>query len=302
MSGQIEYIRTFLAVMTEGGFSAAGRTLGLSPTIVTRHVAELEAELGVQLFTRTTRKVDLTDAGRLYADRVKPILHDLDAANEEVRHRQMGLSGPLRISAPMSFGTRLLPDIVTQFRVLHPAVHLQIQLTDRFVGIAEEGYDLALRISEPPQDLSTIWRKICPIDRVLVASPTYLDVRGRPTNPAQLQDHDCMHYTHAPATPLWRFLNDGDETRIRLTPCFTCNNGDLLARLAQQGEGIALLPRFIVEEALHDNRLESLLTHWHAPDIWLTTTVPPYEQLPAKVAAFISFVEAYMSDPMKSEP
>ncbi len=296
MSGQIEYIRTFLAVIAGKGFSAAGRSLGLSPTIVTRHIAELEAELGVQLFTRTTRKVDLTDAGRLYAERVSPILEELKEADEAVRTRQIGLSGPLKVSVPMSFGTRLLPGIIFRFRVLHPAVQLDIQLSDRFVDIAEEGFDLALRISEPPRDLSTIWRKICLIDRLLVASPDYLSVRGRPVTPAELKDHDCLYYAHDPVAPHWRLFQAGDDAVVRLTPCFSCNNGDLLARLAEAGEGITLLPRFIVDEALNDGTLESVLADWRAPDIWLTTTIPPYEQLPAKVAAFITFVETYMTE------
>ena len=203
MSGQIEYIRSFLAVARNGGFSLAARALGLSPTIVTRHIGELEAQLGVQLFTRTTRKVDLTDAGRLYRRRVAPVVQELDAANADVRHRQIGLSGPLNVSVPMSFGLRFLPDIVAQFRTLHPGVTLRVALSDHFVDIAGEGFDLALRISRPPADLTTIWRKICQIPRVLVAAPAYVAVRGVPDDPAQLRDHTCLDYAHDDTVQPW---------------------------------------------------------------------------------------------------
>ncbi|MDW3223001.1 MAG: LysR family transcriptional regulator [Paracoccaceae bacterium] len=296
MSGQIEYIRSFLEVASEGGFSRAARVLGLSPTIVTRHVAELEAQLGVQLFTRTTRKVDLTDAGRQYRETVSGLVAQLDQANAEVRKRQVGLSGPLRISAPLSFGIRFLPDIIAQFRILHPAVDVQMELTDRFVDIAGEGFDLALRISEAPRDQTTIWRKICVIPRLLVAAPSYLSVRGTPDVPGALKDHQCLHYGHRNAARIWTLTNGEASHRITLPACFSSNNGDLIAQLAIRNEGIALLPEFIVKAALNDTALQPVLSDWNPPEIWLTTTVPPYDRLPAKVAAFIDFVEAHMKE------
>lgn len=294
MSGQLEHIRTFLAVAARGGFSNAARDLGLSPTIVTRHIAELEADLGVQLFTRTTRRVDLTDAGRSYQDKVAEVVRALDDANENVRARQVGLTGPLRVSAPMSFGTRFLPDIIAQFRILHPGVHLQLDLTDRFVDIASESFDLALRISEPPQDQMTLWKKICAIERIIVASPRYLSVRGVPERPESLRQHDCLFYGHGPRAPVWDFRKSGKDTRVRISPCFSSNSGDLLGQLAERGEGIAVLPRFIVRQAVESGALVQVLADWMPPDIWLAAATAPFETLPAKVETFAAFVEAQM--------
>lgn len=292
MGGQLEQITAFVGVAEQGGFAAAGRTLGLSPSIVTRQIAELEANLGAQLFTRTTRHVALTNAGRLYLERIKPILSALTDANNAVQDRQVGLSGPLNISAPLSFGIRVLSQIMSQFRTLHPAVAVNLQLTDRFVDIGAEGFDMALRISGPPTNQSTIWRKICPVPRVMVASPTYLARRGTPDSPHALKDHDCLHYAERAGDAAWT-LSRGDETvQVPLKPCLTCNNGDMLVQLACNDEGCVILPLFLVQDALDEGRLHHILTDWHLPEIWLTATYPNYEKLPAKVAAFTAFVEA----------
>lgn len=294
MSGQFERMTSFANVAEQGGFAAAARKLGLSPSIVTRQIAELETHLGVQLFTRTTRQVALTDAGRLYLERTQPILSALAEANSAVVERQIGLSGPLNITAPLSFGMRVLPQIMSQFRILHPGVTVNLQLTDRFVDIAQDGFDMALRISGPPPDQSTIWRKICAAPRILAASPHYLARRGIPTTPKALRDHDCLHYAERAGSAVWLLTHKGDPVQVQFKPCLTCNNGDTLVRLACNDEGIVLLPTFLMQEALDSGALQQILPDWHPPEIWLTVTYPNYEKLPAKVAAFTSFVEAEM--------
>ncbi|MBM7066113.1 LysR family transcriptional regulator [Actibacterium sp. 188UL27-1] len=296
MSGHIEHVRTFLAVADHGGFAVAGRHLNLSPTIVTRHVAELEERLGVQLFLRTTRKVSLTEAGRLYRTQTTPVVAALDGADAAVRERHVGLSGPLRVSAPLSFGMRFLPEAMAQFRILHPAVAVNLQLSDRMVDIAAEGYDMALRISGPPSDQSTIWRKICPVPRLLVASPDYLAQHGAPERPDALARRNCLHYGGRTGRTVWTLSKGGTSHQVSLAPCLTCNNGETLARLTELGEGITLLPRFLVEDALERGTLRPVLAGWEAPPIWLTVTYPPYEALPAKVSAFTRFIETALQD------
>lgn len=292
MAGQIEQIRTFVVVAEQSGFAAAARVLGMSATAVTRQIAELEARLGAQLFVRTTRQVSLTDAGRTYLEDVTPILEMLDKADEAILNRQVGQVGPLRVSAPLSFGIRFLPDVMAQFRILHPGVALDLQLTDRFVDLASEGYDMALRISGPPDDQTTIWRKICAVPRVLVAQPGYLERRGVPAAPADLAAHDCLVYSERRAKTIWALSKGGDTAQVAVTPCFASNSGDLLARLAEAGEGITLLPDFLVAQAVASDRLRPVLPEWAPPPIWLTATFPPYTALPARVEAFTEFVEA----------
>lgn len=296
MPGQIERIRIFLEVADQNGFAAGARVLGLSPTIVTRQVAELEVQLGVQLFVRTTRKISLTHAGSTYYQRVRPIVDDLNFAAEEVRQQQGTLSGPLTVSAPLSLGMQLLPDVIAQFRILYPEVKLNLQLSDRFIDILTEGFDMALRISGPPKDKSTIWRKICRVPRIMVAAPDYLSRHLAPKHPDELHRHNCLNYGEQTNNDTWWLSLAQKTISARLQSCLTCNNGNVLAQLAIRGEGIALLPTFIVADALEIGQLTQVLADWLPPEIWLTAYYPPYDRLPAKVAAFSDFIEAAIKD------
>lgn len=296
MPGRLERVQMFVEVVDRGGFTAAARAMGVSPSAVTRGVAELEEALGVQLLTRTTRSVSLTQPGRDYLARARRALGLLAEAEEEVRLAQHTLTGPLRVSAPLSFGIRFLPGIAAGFRRAHPGVTLALDLTDRFVDILAGERDMALRISGPPSDKSTIWRKICIVPRVMVASPGYAGRAGLPETPAELARHAVLAYGADPAgEPL--SLRRGSETAEAMPrPRIAADNGDLLARLAEMGEGIALLPRFLVSRALAKHRLVEVLPGWSAPEIWLTACYPPYERLPAKVAAFTEWVEARVAE------
>jgi DNA-binding transcriptional LysR family regulator len=289
MSGHLESLQAFVEVAEKQSFSAAGRALNQSAPAMTRLVAELETSLGVQLLVRTTRSVSLTLAGTHYLAAVKPLLANLARADENARDEQHGLRGKLRINAPMSFGQAFLPKVISRFRILHHAIDVELTLDDAFIDITTGGFDMALRISAPPRDKSTIWRKICLIPRVLVASPQYLERRGTPATAHDLADHNCLAYAGASETPLWR-LSNGSEAKVSRF-CFICNNGDVLADLATLDEGVTLLPVFIVAKHLATGRLRTVLNAWTAPDIWLTAYYPPYVQLPAKVKAFTAFIE-----------
>jgi len=294
MNGHLERLRVYLEVVEKGGFAAAARSLGLTPTQATRHVSELEAELGLRLLTRTTRKVAPTSAGRLYAERAKPLVDDLLCAEEAVRQQEQTLKGGLRVSVPMSFSLRFLPDAISQFRILYPDLRLTLDLSDRLVDVMREGFDMALRISGPPKDISLVWRKIMPAPRALVASKAYLERRGRPSRPQDLSGHDALVYAHGVEDARWTFEDraTGEFLTVALPSCFRANNGDLLAELALRGEGVALLPRFIVDAALKNGSLVELLEDWRLEDLWLAAIYPPYDHLPAKVKTFTDFVEA----------
>jgi DNA-binding transcriptional LysR family regulator len=289
--GELESIRTFLMVAEHKSFSAAARMLGTTPASVTRTVAALEERLGLQLLLRTTRQVSLTSAGAVYAARVAPLVEGLTKATEETRDLQKVTTGSLRISAPMSLGLKVLPRILSQFALVHPTTTVAVDLSDRFVDIVEEDYDLAIRISGPPTDKSTIWRKICLVPRVLVASPEFLARNGTPERPEDLVGMECLSYHDKRQTEVWSLTRSGITRSIEAKGRFSVNNGDFLARLAVAGEGIALLPRFIVEDDLKAGRLVTVLDQWSAPEIWLTLYYPPYEYLPLKVATFSDFFE-----------
>jgi DNA-binding transcriptional LysR family regulator len=293
VAGQIERIRIFLEVADRRSFAAAARALGLSASIATRRVGELEEELGAQLLVRTTRRVSLTVAGRLYRDRVRGVVAEIDSANEFVRQQQNTLAGVLRVSAPLSLGIRVLPGVAATFRALYPDVRLELNLTDRFVDMLGDEFDMALRISGPPADKSTIWRKICVVPRLIVASPAYLLRAGTPKAPVDLARHKCLGYSNFVGGDQWT-LSDavtGATQSAQVSLPFECDNGDVVGDLAALGEGVALLPRFIVARHLETGALSPVLASWRPAEIWLTAFYPPYETLPAKVAAFTQVVE-----------
>jgi DNA-binding transcriptional LysR family regulator len=290
--GKIEKIHIFLSVAELGSFAAAARRLNLSPSVVTRVVAELEQDLGVQLFVRTTRKVALTSAGQHFVEKAGRAAQHLQQAEDFVRAKQNSLSGELRVNAPLSFGLRFLARSVSQFQKRFSDVTLKLSLGDSFIDILSSDFDMALRISGPPTDKSTIWRKIKEVPRVLVASPPYLKRMGTPFEPKQLISHRCLAYSNLASGVEWRFRSAKDEKQnINPKFSFECDNGDLLAELAVLNEGITLLPRFIVERYIADRKLVVILPEWRAPTIWLTAYYPPYDVLPAKVKAFTSFIE-----------
>ena len=297
MSGQFERMRVFLAVAQLRGFAAAARKLHVSTSIVTRYVSELERELGAQLLVRTTRRVSLTRSGEAYAEAAAAILADVETANARARSTQGALEGELNVSVPLSLGLRLLPPALARFRALHPDLRLTLNLTDRFVDVEAEGFDMALRVSGPPKGKSPIWRKICAVPRLLVASPSYLAARRPPREPADLAGHRCIGYTNMAAADRWTLTHAATRRRraVRLSFAFACDNGDLAAEMAVLGEGVALLPRFLVARALGAGDLVQVLPGWTAPEIWLTAFFPPYDRLPARVAAFAEFVERWIA-------
>ncbi len=294
--GELESIRVFLAVSEQQSFAGAARQLGLTPASVTRTVAALEDRLGLQLLVRTTRQVSLTSAGAVYAARVTPLVEGLSRAVDETREAQGMTAGRIRISAPMSLGVKVLPDVLSQFATLHPQTGVSVILSDGFVDIVEGDYDLAIRISGPPADKSTIWRKICRVPRVLVAAPGYLASRDMPETPDELSALACLGYGANASGEVWHLSKGAGSRSFRTGGTFSANNGDFLARLAVNGEGVALLPRFIVADDLAAGRLVELLPDWSAPDIWLTLFYPPYDRLPLRVATFSDFFETHVTE------
>ncbi|MDO5371687.1 LysR family transcriptional regulator [Paracoccus sp. (in: a-proteobacteria)] len=294
--GELESIRVFLAVVEQQSFAGAARQLGLTPASVTRTIAALEDRLGVQLLVRTTRQVSLTAAGAVYAARVAPLAEGMAEAAQETREAQGITSGLIRVSAPISMGMRVLPAVLSQFATLYPQTHVALSLSDSFVDIVEEDYDLAIRISGPPEDKSTIWRRISPVPRVLVAAPSYLTAHGTPGDPGDLAGHICLSYRSDARDEVWELSKGPSRRSHRATGRFSANNGDVLARLVLNGEGIALLPRFIVEEDLDAGRLAEVLPDWSSPEIWLTLYYPPYARLPLKVATFSDFFETFIKE------
>lgn len=282
-------LRAFVKVVEAASFSEAGRRLRLSRSVVSKYVAELEEELGVQLLSRTTRRVTPTENGQAYFERALAILADIEAADRAVAHLQSTPRGLLRINAPMSFGTMRLGPAIAGFMKRYPELQVQLALSDENVDPVQEGLDITLRIAEL-ESSSLIARKIMPIDRMVCASPGYLKQHGTPKHPGDLRDHACLTYGYLSTGNQWKLTGkDGDHwISPRWTLC--ANNAEVLRDAAAAGRGVALLPEFIAAAALKNGRLKPLLADYAPPPLALYAIYPPTRHLAVKVRLFIDYL------------
>ncbi|MGK7755785.1 MULTISPECIES: LysR family transcriptional regulator [unclassified Roseovarius] len=290
----IKPIRVFLEVAERRSFAAAARALDMTPSSVTRIIAKLEDSFGQQLLLRTTRKVSLTDAGAVVAARYRPLLTELDATTDALMHAAHPDQGRLRLNAPMSLGLRLMPGLIAAFRDAYPRIDLGVTLTDRFVDIIEDPYDLSIRISGPPSDKSTIWRKICEVPRHAVAAPSLFADTAPPADPADLLRELCLSHSATGTPETWEFTRDQAQRSVQAGSSLITNNGDLLYQMARHGQGITVLPDFLVADGLASGEVTILMPDWQVTPLWLTLFYPPYEAFPPLVATFTTFFEDYI--------
>lgn len=281
----------FACVNEHKSFTAAAAALGTSKATVSKAISRLEAHLGAALFHRTSRQLTLTQAGAQLAPRAAAILAEAEGAEEAARDEATAPSGLVRIAAPMSFGLTHLGAALADFMLLHPAITLDVHLSDERVDIIAGGYDIAIRIAAMP-DSSLRARRIGGVTGHIVAAPAYLDAHGRPQHPADLSDHAFFNYANAPNGGTLEFTRaDGEKATIRPAGPFRANSGDLFLPLLRAGLGIALLPDFIVGNDLADGTLESVLPEWTTMNAaGLHIVSPPSDPRPRRVTLLIDFL------------
>lgn len=288
-------IRVFVHVVETGSFSAAAVRLGLSRAAASKYVSQLEAHLGGRLLHRTTRHVSLTESGRLYFERCREILHNLEEADGVVSGLSQEPRGVLRLSAPTNFASLHLAKLVTRFMQTYPAVKVEMMCSDRHVDLVDEGYDMAIRISD--QDNSElIARYLTHCRHVVVASPDYLSRHPAPKTPEDLRRHSCLLFAHTTGG-IWPFAKDGQDYSIKVKQVFKSNNPDLLVETAIAGMGIAMLPTFITSEPIRRGALNILLTDYELPVMPVYAVYVSRQFLPAKTRVFIDYLKAYLHDP-----
>lgn len=274
----------FVAVAESGSFTAAARSLGLSKASVSKAVTRLEASLGVTLLHRTSRTVTVSTAGEGLLGEARAMVAAATAATEAARGDRLDLAGPIRLAAPMSFGIKVLGAPLAAFMAQHPAVEIELTLSDARHDLIAEGIDLALRIA-PLDDSSLLARTIAPVAASVIASPAYLERHGTPRHPLDLAAHRLIGYGHRERARPLRFERQGEEaTVVPAGPLFT-NNGDVMIPLLVAGGGIAVLPDFIAEAELASGALVPILTDWSLPQAWLHLLSPPSRLRPARVRA-----------------
>jgi DNA-binding transcriptional LysR family regulator len=251
---KLDGIAAFVAIAEEGSISAAARRLRLPKSVVSERLAGLEKALGAVLLRRTTRKLALTEDGTVFLDRATRITREVEDAGAEIAARRGTLSGPIRISAPVTFGHMHLGPALYPFLAAHPGIALTLDLDDRRVSAATEGFDAILRHGPIDDNRLVVW-KLAPSRRVLVASPDYLRRAGAPRSLDDLDRHRGIFYTNRGAAD-WRFVEpEGNAIVVRGQAAFRANNGTMVLDAAIAGLGIALLPTFIAGPAIKDGRL-----------------------------------------------
>ncbi|MEK9645728.1 MAG: LysR family transcriptional regulator [Alphaproteobacteria bacterium] len=296
-------MRLFNKVAETGSFSAAGRAIGLAPSSVSRQISSLEDDLGTRLFNRTTRKLHLTEAGEIYYGYTERILSEIDEANAAVSELQDEPRGTLRLNIPVVFGRRYIATTIPEFLERHPDLEIELQVTDHYVDLIEEGADLAIRIGGL-NNTSFIARKLINVHRYMVASPGYIEKHGIPQKPEDLRDHNCLRFRVNPGESHWELVNKktGKATNINVTGKMLSNNVESINAVMLNGGGIALLPSWVVGKDIQRGDAQMILPEYHAKPTDADTAVyavyPYTRNVSAKVRAFIDFI----AEKFKTEP
>ncbi len=288
---QFKEIECFVAVAQLGSFVKASERLGLSKAMVSRHVGELEARLGVRLMQRSTRRLSLSDAGAEYLQRCVQILGELHDANAAISAQAVQVQGVLKVTAPLTFGIRHMAPLWGEFLRIHPRVELEVNLNDRVVDLIEEGYDLAVRIGQLPSS-SLIARRIAGTRLLLCASPRYLQQARPITELDDIADHDVIAYTYLSTGEQWSFSGPRGQRSITVHPRLRSNSGDTCRAAALADQGIVFQPGFLVGEDLKAGRLVEILPQYVGPELDISVVYPSRHHLTHKVRAMVEFLGA----------
>ena len=284
-------VLAFVRVVETGAFARAGERMGLSKSVLSRRVARLEEQLGAQLLTRTAQGALPTDIGQAYFERASSILADLDAAQEIVADAVTQIAGPIRMTAPISFGTKHLAPALAEFARQHPKVDLDISLDDKRVDLVAGGFDVAIRIGKLP-DSSLKARKLTVVRASVLASPAYLKERGRPRHPRDLNGHDLLYYANLAMSEQFRFKVGNRVEQVQGHLRMRADSGDMLKAAACAGLGIVTLPNFIASDAIEAGDLEVLLQDYPLQEVGLHAVMPPGRATTARVRALIDHLAA----------
>jgi DNA-binding transcriptional LysR family regulator len=290
MLDRVTSLQVFARVAGLGSLAAAARALAMSQTMATKHVAALEARLGVKLLHRTTRRVSLTEAGRRYLETIERVLGDLAEADAAASIEAVEVTGTLRLNVPVTFGIREIAPRLPELARRHPGLTIDLGLNDRHVDLVEEGWDLALRIGTVA-DQSLVMRKLAPCRMIVCAAPSYLTARGTPATTAELSHHNCLGYTlsRSGGSDRWVF-GRGGRTSVAVSGTLKASNGDALTMAAVAGLGIAYQPSFLVAREIAAGQLVALSLDEPTTELdGVFAVYPATRRPPAKVRAAIDF-------------
>jgi len=284
----------FVNVVETGGFSSAGRKLGISTTLISRYIAKLEDNLGVLLLQRTTRQVTTTQIGYAYYQRCLPLLEEINELESMVKLTHVKPSGKLVLSAPTSFSEIHLMPVLSGFIEQYPEVNIDLQLTDRFVDIIDEGIDIALRIGNLP-DSSLIAKKVLPITLAACASKEYLNQAPLLREPKDLVHHSCIIDSNYKAGSHWLFQKNTQKIDVEVKAAIKVNSVRAVRKLLLKGAGVGICPLFAVANDIKNGNLTRVLSTYESTELGLYAVYSHRRHLSAKVRLFIDFITKYFS-------
>ncbi|MEM0948543.1 MAG: LysR family transcriptional regulator [Pseudomonadota bacterium] len=285
-------MQVFVKVAEQGGFAAAAQELNMSTSSVSRHVTNLEDLFGVQLFARTTRALRLTTEGRDVLARSAKIVVDFEALVTSERRASADLAGTLRVTMPHFMSSVLAKEFFADFAMRHPAITLDIHVSDRVQNLVEEGFDLAVRVGRLP-DSGLMARKVMDLHLALVCAPDYATRRGLPATPAELCRHNCIVDTVAPYKDRWPFGRAGQARRWQVKGNVLVNSGGAARDMALGGAGLALLPEFLVFRELTSGRLITVLSDYLQEAGGIHLVYPRARHQSHSLETFIAELTAY---------
>jgi DNA-binding transcriptional LysR family regulator len=291
MIDRLTSMAVFVKATDLGSLTAAATSLGMSSQMAGKHVRTLEVRLGTPLMRRSTRRQSLTDAGRLYYERCRRVLAEVEAAEAVIEDVSTTLRGRLRISAPVGFGAVRLAPVLIGFMARHPAIEIELVLTDRYVDPVDEGYDAVVRLG-PLAETSLVARELVSHEQVVCASPAYLAAHGAPMTPESLTGHACLGFVNASGLPyaVWRFRKDGADHTVRIRSRFQVNDGRVLVAAAAAGHGIILQPEAVLRDAIDRGSLVPVLTDYQTPGRSMFLMFSAHRPQPPKLRALIDEV------------
>ncbi|WP_028466983.1 LysR substrate-binding domain-containing protein [Nisaea denitrificans] len=287
----IEQMRMFSAVAATMSFSKAAARLGTSAQNVSKNIRALEDSLGVLLLNRTTRVVTLTESGRAYLPRCNRVVEEFDELRSVMRDEGAAPSGNLVVTAPVLFGEMYLMAAVEKYLAANPAVSIDLRLSDQHLSLIDEGVDLSVRIGVL-QDSTLIAKRLGETRLITCAAPSYLDQAGRPAHPDELPAHSCVFDTNRRTPGQWSFCDGGKSLTVNIRPRVRVNSASAVRRLLLSGEGIGIVPSFVVADDLRSGRLEALLEPFEDRSLPVSLLYLANRHLSRKVRSFIGFIEA----------
>lgn len=287
-------LRSLITVVETGSFAKAAEQQGVSTAAISRRISSLEKMLGSQLIARTTRRLDLTEAGKIFYEDMLNVFQMLDEADERVRVGRESVKGILRIAAPLSFGIDRVSPLIPKFMKLYPELKVTLRLEDRFTDLQAEGIDVAVRIGNL-EDSSLVATQVASIEKICCASPDYLQAYGKPTKSQQLATHKLLHYSNISMKDEWGWLGVEDNVLANMPYTFAANNAEALREMALQSMGITILPGFSVEAGLKSGELVQILKNFSPPPSPIYAVRVSRQFTPARVRAFIEFLKSEFS-------